>query len=230
MVDRVEIPLSVLNNIPGPSGVEDVTFDIPQVSDLEEIVDDAVLGLEDVTDAVADEVDRVVDDVIDGLESEIPDVDVPGADVVADAVLDRLDVDEGLFGPIEQPIDAVIRDAVLQGLEQLDGLDVDLGALGGEDLLDVPEVVEDVRQDVQDALDTLDRLEESVGDGPDLEFPDVEETVGDALDEIEPEVDGAGFFTDPVGFTTELLAQAVARAIGPETQAALDERQRREQS
>jgi len=50
MVDRVEIPLSVLNNVPGVSNVEDVVFDVPQVEDLEEIVDDAVLGLEDVTD------------------------------------------------------------------------------------------------------------------------------------------------------------------------------------
>jgi len=218
MVETVRIPLSVLNNIPGPTGVEDVTFDVPQVEDLEEIVDDAVLGLDDVTDAVADEVDRVVDDVIDGIEDELPEVDVPGADVVADAVLDRLDVDEGLFGPIEEPLDAVIRDAVLQGLEQLDGLDVDLGALGGEDLLDVPEIVEDVRQDVQDALDTLDRLEESVGDGPQLEFPDVEQIVTDALAEVEPEVGGAGFFTDPVGFLANAALAALDEAIDDDLQ------------
>jgi len=133
-------------------------------------------------------------------------------------VLDRLDVDEGLFGPIEEPLDAVIRDAVLQGLEQLDGLDVDLGALGGEDLLDVPEVVEDVRQDVQDALDTLDRLEERVGDGPQLEFPDVEQIVADALADIEPEVDGAGFFTDPVGFLANAVLAALDEAIDDDLQ------------
>jgi len=117
----------------------------------------------------------------------------------------------------------VIRDAVLQGLEQLDGLDVDLGALGGEDLLDVPEVVEDVRQDVQDALDTLDRLEESVGDGPQLEFPDVETIVADALADVEPEVDGAGFFTDPVGFTVAVGQAAVERAVDDDTAQALSD-------
>jgi len=208
----------VLNNVPGVSNVDDVTFEVPQTDDLEEIVDDAVLSLDDVTDAVADEVDRVVDNVIDRLESEIPDVDVPGADVVADAVLDRLDVDEGLFGPIEQPLDAVIREAVLQGLEELDALDVDLGALDGGDLLDVPEVIEDVQADVQDALDTLDRLEESVGDGPQIQFPDVEQIVTDALAEIEPAVDGVGFFSDPTSFVANAVLAALDEAIDDDVQ------------
>lgn len=223
MAQQVEIPLDELNAIPGVSGVEPVTFDVPEVRDIETAVDDAVLSLDDVTAVVAEEVDRVVDDVIDGLEEEIPDVDVPGADVVADAVLDRLDVDQGLFGPIEEPLDAVIDQAVRDGLESLEGLDVDLGALGGDDLLDLPGVVDDVQADIQSVLDTLDRLEESVGDGPQLEFPNVEEIVANQLAEIEPAVDGEGFFTNPVGFGVALGRAAVEDAVDDETAQALSD-------
>jgi hypothetical protein len=70
---------------------------------------------------------------------------------------------------------------------------------------------------VENVETTLDRLPE-----------DFETAVGNGVESVEPEVDGAGFFTDPVGFFGNLVVEAVNRRIDPDTQAALDELANRE--
>jgi hypothetical protein len=159
MVQLVEIPLEWANNIPGVAGVEDARFQVPETDDLADAVDGTLPDEDDIR-TVVDEALQNIDpgDLVD-LDLDQLDIGDLSADAVADAVLDRLDVDPGLFGPLSDPLDEVIDRAVREGLEALDGLDVDLGALEAEELLDLPALVRDLQDDLDSIQEALDAVE-----------------------------------------------------------------------
>jgi hypothetical protein len=159
MVQLVEIPLEWANNIPGVSGVEDARFQVPEVEDITEGVEETLPDEDDIRNAVADELAGIdPEDLIDVDLSEL-DLDALGADAVADAILDRLDIEPGLFGPLTDPLDEVIDRAVQEGLEALGELDVDLKALDADELLEIPDLVRDLHDDVRDLEEALDAVE-----------------------------------------------------------------------
>jgi|AKVG01.1.fsa_nt_gi molybdopterin converting factor small subunit len=218
MVQTVTLPLSALNAIPGVSGLDDVTFDIPQVSDIEGAVDDVVgelrdrvqdlrreldEGLDDVVEEVTDELDGLEDEVAEAVADEVGDVPLPDEDDLTDAILDALDVDEGLFGPLDEPLDSVVENAVEDAVTGAADFGIDLTGLTGT-VDDIQATVDDLTQGLED-LDTL---------GTDA----VRRVVDDALDEVEPTVDDSGLFTDPVQFAVALATEAVDRAVDEDTQ------------
>jgi len=106
--------------------IDAIVGEVPTRSDIDETVREALQ-------------DSLADGVLDDIDGDL-DLDIPGAEAVADAVLDRLDVEPGLFGPLEEPLDVVLQEAVRDGLEDLGELDVGLPDLDGEDLVDLPDV------------------------------------------------------------------------------------------
>jgi hypothetical protein len=164
MVRTVTFPLSALNNIPGVSGIEDVVLEVIEADDVTDPIIDEIPSLPDIEAEVRSALDDALADGVLADVDETLDIDIPGADVVADAVLDALDVEPGLFGPLEDPLDVVLQEAVRDGLEALGELDVDLGELGGEDLLDLPDVVDDLIDDVQELKDDVDGFVDDLED------------------------------------------------------------------
>jgi hypothetical protein len=212
------IPLAWANNIPGVSGVEDVEIEVLEDDDVVEPTVDQVGTQEDTDRTVREAVSETLSDgVLDGEDGTL-DLDIPGAEAVADAVLDRLDVEPGLFGPLNDPLDEVLREAVRDGLEDLGDLDVGLPDLDGEDLLDLPDVVEDLVDDVEGLIDDVADLADGIDE---IEVPTLEDfrgEVDDALQGLGPEVDGTAFFDQPVAFVEALADELVDGLVSEEAQ------------
>jgi hypothetical protein len=208
MVQRVTIPLSALNEIIGVSGIEDVTFDVPQVDDIVDGIDGTLPDEADIREVVDEALESI--DPADLVDIDLSQLDIGDltADAVADAVLDRLDIQPGLFGPLDDPLDQVIDRAVREGLEALDQLDVDLGALEGEALLDVPDLVRDLQDDVAALEDTLAAVE-SLPD--ELAVPDTAELAADLADPLTTAVVDA--LPDPLTQDLETTADELAALI-----------------
>jgi len=222
MVQLVEIPLEWANNIPGVAGVEDARFQVPETDDLQEAVDGTLPDEDDIR-AVVDEALADIDpgDLVD-LDLDQLDIGDLSADAVADAVLDRLDVDPGLFGPLSDPLDEVIDRAVREGLEALDQLDVDLGALDADALLELPGLVEDLQDDLDTIQETLDAVE-SPADA--LDVP----TTSELRNNLEPALTAAVVDALPDPLTQdlettaeELVALIEARLVDEELVAKLE--------
>jgi len=222
MVQRITIPLEWANNIPGVSGIEDVTFDVPQADDLVDGIDGTLPDEDDIREVVDEALESI--DPADLVDIDLSQLDVGDltADAVADAVLDQLDIQPGLFGPLDDPLDQVIDRAVREGLEALGQLDVDLGALEGEALLDVPDLVRDLQDDVDSLQDTLTALE----DLPDeVDIPDTADLAADLTDPLTTAVVDAlpSPLTQDLETTAEeLVALIEARLVSDEVVAELE--------
>lgn len=267
MVQNVTIPLSWANNIFGVSDIQDVTFDIPQLEDIRQEIDDALPQLEEIADETADrvfdgfttafpqfeallsfgqEIEEQADpgeDPItvlaqaigaeiaeDVLQVEItgPEVDeglIPAladavaervqtiqldVDRLADRISDRIDVEgggtaqvrfEGVFGPLSEDIQEGVTGALNAVLGDID---------------DLPEDIQTLAEGIDGVLSRLDDLD----DGLDL---DVQGAVEDALTAVEPTVDGAGLFSQPVEFIANVIVQAINDRVPDDVQTDLEE-------
>ena len=208
MVQLVEIPLEWANNIPGVAGVEDARFQVPETDDLADAVDGTLPDEDDIR-AVVDEALSEIDpgDLVDVDLSQL-DIGDLSADAVADAVLDRLDVEPGLFGPLSDPLDEVIDRAVREGLEALGELDVDLKALDADELLEIPGLVRDLQDDLDNIQAALDAVQ-SPADA--LDIP----TTDELLDGLEPALTAAvvDALPDPVTQDLETTAEELVALI-----------------
>jgi len=208
MVQQVTVPLEWANSIPGVAGIEDVEFAIPETDDLADAVDGTLPSEADIRDVIDEALADI--DPADLVDVDLSRLDIGDltADAVADAVLDRLDVEPGLFGPLDDPLDQVIDRAVRQGLEALGQLDVDLSALEGEALLDVPDLVRDLQDDVRDLQDTLAAVE----DLPEtLDVPTAEELTDGLPDAVATAVVDA--LPDPLTRDLETTAEELVALI-----------------
>jgi len=223
MSRQVTIPLEWSNNIPGVSGVDDVELEVVEASDVIDPILDEVPTRSDIDETVREALqDSLADGVLDDIDGDL-DLDIPGAEAVADAVLDRLDVEPGLFGPLEEPLDVVLQEAVRDGLEDLGELDVGLPDLDGEDLVDLPDVVDDLIDDVQDLIDDVGDLADEFDE---LEVPgldDIRTEVEDGLRAVGPEVDGAGLFSEPVAFFEAVLEEVTDGLVSEEARQDLED-------
>lgn len=122
MPETVSIPLSVLNNIPGVGGVEDVEFTIQNSEDIREVVEEAAGGGDELRDVLQDELadftlDTELEDPFDVPElaaeigDEIGEIDTGeiSRELATDLVEAQQELDiqiEGLFGPTQQDLEA----------------------------------------------------------------------------------------------------------------------------
>jgi len=167
MVQDVTIPLSWANNIPGVSGVEDVRFSIPEVSDLVAGVEDALPTGQDIREILRDEIPDLLRDV-DVFDGEL--------DVALDPIIDELDdrLDD-LVDDIQEEIDRAVADIDVPGLEDIE---VDVGG-------SLFAVNEDFVELLAAALDEVDFVEID-------EFGDIEGLIEDVegfLEEVRPLLD-----------------------------------------
>jgi len=218
MVQRVTIPLEWANNIPGVSGVEDVSFQVPEVGDLVEAVDGTLPDVEDIREVVREELDEAVARIEDEVNVNVGNLEDLAADQIADAVLDRLDVEPGLFGPLSDPLDEVIRRAVRDGLEELEELDVSIEALDVDGLqaaidtvADLPDRIDAVQDDVQTAVSRLEEFEV-----PAVE--DIQAAVTTALTEALEELPGGTLLTDPDQFVDDQVDRIADRLVSDEAE------------
>jgi len=205
MVQNVTIPLAWSNNIPGVSGISDVSFDVPQTDDIADEIDDTLPSLGEIRTAVREELDEAIDeldtaaDVLPGdFQQSIDDavqsafseaiditgqIDVDLGGIVQDAVLEALDVDEGLFGPLDSPIDDAFEAAVTAALDDLEELDIGLPG------------IEDRLYSLQQALEDIPT------DAPDVDIPDIREEVRGAIEGLP----GGTLLTDPDQFIDDQI-------------------------
>jgi len=153
MVQEVRIPFSNLNDIQFVQGFEDVVFEVPQVSDIEDAVIDAIFpprsGLQTMDDVIAEIVGAVEQNtsieipgegsVIQNPLREIYQNTAGGIDLADEAIEDIVAAIEGATG-VDVPGDGSVIDGVA---------DVTLGREAVEDIIreGVMDVFDDVTPD-----------------------------------------------------------------------------------
>lgn len=200
MVQTVTIPLAWANNIPGVSGIQDVQFRVPELSDIEDTVDDLTVDIPDIEEVVRDSLEQVVlpeipdaDDLEDLIEEAIADIPVPGIDV--DRLIDdvvsgvvaevptlegpgvNVDID-GVFGPLASDI----QQGLLEAIEAIAGIPDEL-----------PEDLETLAQGINQALEDLEQL-----DVPTLE--EIADAVGDPFEDVLEDLPGGDLLLEPDEF------------------------------
>lgn len=184
MVTVVEIPLSDLNRIPAVTGLEDVRFEVPELTDIEQAIDDLTPDLPDIRAEVDESIDnalaglefptidedQLVADIADAvdIDVDIPDLDPDRlVDDVVDGLEARLDID---FPGTETLVEALV-DGILQGLDDAIAFPVEgslfetevtlgellAGALGDVDLEPVDQfpTLAEVREEAETAVETV---------------------------------------------------------------------------
>jgi len=223
MVQTVTLPFSALNNLPGAGGFDDVQLELLEPSDIRQTLDQTLPDQSDVQQAAEDAIDVKIEDIAQAVTDNIGPIGTPAADAVADAVLDRLDITPGLFGPLSDPLDEVIKQAVTDALDQQGALDVDLTPSLPNDLLAVPQAVDDVQttlSDIQAALSDLDT------EPPDLDIPtlqDIREEVGEELEDVLETLPGGTLLTDPQEFVETQIRDGIDAAVTDQTEQELDQ-------
>lgn len=223
----VEIPLSVLNNAPFLSGIDDVEFEIPEPEDIER----AIATSSDLAATIRGQVAQVLRDV-----GGIPD----GAGTLRAAIVSELQeaLDE-LADDLEEDIEEDIEEALQDETVDITGTAIDeaelaesiaaridsgpsdqplvrFGSIFGALREDIVEglviALEEQLEDLREIPDRLDQLEESIEqqsgqqveagllpDGPDL--PDIDDALVDALEGLP----GSDLLLDPEQFARDFF-------------------------
>lgn len=222
MVDTVTIPLGGLNAIPGVQGIDDVTFDIPQVNDIVDAVRENTIEPIDVgravvnevragnlpgPDDVADEIDRAIDSIVGDLDESVTDLQTE-LETFIDESLGILETDvqnlrEGLAADIEEivgtvsdefdSLSALVEDRVLPAVDGVEN------ALTDE--------LADVRSNVETAIDeSTEDLDEAV-DGVSGALASLGDTLGNVRDDVQTLVEN-------VETTLDRLPEDFETAVG----------------
>jgi len=121
MAEDVDLPLSVLNALPTVSGVEDVSFQVPDPEDIGTVLEDEIPPVVeqafrdvDPEEILGDAIDAGQDpqELAEDLATELPEQ------------LEQVDVDveAGLFGPTEEDLEGIIS-GTLEPDEPIEGVD-----------------------------------------------------------------------------------------------------------
>lgn len=216
MTETIIIPLSVLNNAPFLSGVDDVVFAVLTPDDLRDIVVDelpdedlieqaveralenvlppTLLSVLDLRDTIEAGVDAAVD-LEDAVDLDVSEIAAELADEIPDPSLDDIEVDVGgsLFD-IEQDFVDLLAEALSQA---------DLGAVDDfPDLTTLQETLEGIQEDIQ-AIDTDTLL-------------DSQQAFADAFESVLEGLPGGQLLTDPGQFIVQVLNQAAAILVSEE--------------
>jgi len=228
MVQTVTLELSALNAIPGVSGVEDVQFSIPEVSDLVAGVEDALPTGQDIREILRDEIPDLLRDV-DIFDGEL--------DQALQPIIDELDgrLDD-LVDDIQDEIDRAVADLDVPGLEDIevevggslfavneDFVDLLAAALDQADLVDVGQfpTVEEIVQPIEDVRADIEALD----------IPTAEEIADEAVDRVTDalqDLPGGGLLADPDQFIDDQIDRVtdglVDEEVRQDLQDALEER------
>lgn len=191
MGEEVTIPLGGLNQIPGVSGLEDVTFVVPDEGDITDAVVSAVWGQNPVVNGV----DDLLNEIRKVIEGQLS-VDIPGEGRVLQNPLREIyqntaggiDLTDEALGDVVEAIEGATGVDVPGDGSVIDGVaDVTLGREDVEDIL---------REGVTDVLD--DASPENVDVRVDGIFGPLSEDVARALEDI------IGF--DPDNFADQIVS------------------------
>lgn len=240
MVQRVTIPLSWANNIPGVSGIEDVEFRVPELEDIDDIIADAI-PVPDLLREFFEELEQQSDpgEPLPVTLAQVIAAEV-GEFIVGEQIAEELDL-EKLASAIANQISVDVPSEIDVGIQgSLFSVDEDVvrfaqnligrlqeeGVLPLVDIPEFPDPLTDPESDfgrfVNDPAGFLtDVLSGDVEgfDGiqvPDL--PDVQEAAERALREVEPTIDGAGLFSEPVRFFVKAIERFLEDAVTADTQ------------
>jgi hypothetical protein len=223
MVNRYTLPFSKLNAAPFVDSIEDVTIEIPTLSEIGDAVARQTLDRTDVDESIGgaigsgvDLTDEAIGDVVEVVEGSTG-VDVPGEGSVVDEI--DQSIDEAIqSGDLELPgvseIDEIVRQAVTEELD----LD-DTGQVG----INFEGVFGPLSQDIADALEEVINFDPSEFEVDVPSLSDIEGAIEDALDGLSPDVNGVEFWSDPIDFLVELVVESVERGAGPEVDRKLTE-------
>lgn len=223
MVNRLTLPFSALNQVPGIGGIEDRTVELLEPADIQEELEAAVPSLEDIREEVeagllevleeGGLIDDLVGDVADTVVREVEEatgLDFPEPEEIAEAVADRIDIPDfdGLTVDIEGSLFDVEQDFV----------DLLVAALEQADLLEVSQV--------PTLGEISDLLEEATADLEELELPTADELQDDLADALEETLDD--ILPDYLTLSLEELITEVGevleeRLLSEETEEALRE-------
>lgn len=244
-----ELPLSVLNNIPAVSGVDDVELEIPQADEVADALEDVVLDPDDIQDVLegdilegiadatpVDEIAQAVVDLVSPVVNNARDdiIDSISAEVTAalsdiEIEVDDINVDEDeLADEITDQLETGPEGEVIVNFESVFGAlsqDIKDGfAFALEDIIgstdDLPEGDDTLTSSVGGIADTLSDFD------PDVDVPGVDDIVDGLLGELE-DLPGFELLTDPVEFAEfvldELADGLVDDEVLQETQDTIDE-------
>lgn len=245
MAVTVVFPFGALNNIPGVSGVDDVTLTIPDVGDILQIVQENTLDPDDVVDGVVDgleealpeplvgldDVQAFFEPVLDALDDQTDDVE----DVVEETIgeeLSDLDLDPGsinldpdeLADDIADQIDIPDPEVDAVSFESVFGALSDDIAEGFEEALEeVIEEVGDLPDDIADIGDDVNDLDDAIDEIPELEPGDLADELGDAVIDQLAGQPGGDVLLDPDSFVDDQLDRVDDLLISDEVEDEIQE-------
>lgn len=220
MVQSIVLPFGVLNNIPGVSGVDDVRFDVPQLDDIRDEIDETLPSLDEIEDAVdavtvdVGDIFQQVDEAISGVQddvSELLDIIDDLADTIVDEVQDEIsgltiDVDE-IVSDITDQLDIDPEDLAIDADQIAQDIAEDVSEAIPAAVINVDEIVQGVVAALQDDLQT--------GGFDPQELADAILGERDQLDIPAPQINVSGVF----GPLTEDIVRAFEEVIDQRVQA-----------
>lgn len=186
MVQSVFIEFSVLNALPGVSGVEDVEFDVPEVRDIRQLVENIVPTVGELADEIEERVRDLLDDLELDPEIDLGTIEFPAVDLLAEELVEELTGLDGFFGPVQDDFEDALEDVLGSLPAEIDSIGEALTLLaeGIESLqttldeLEVP-TIEEIEATVTAAV--TDALEETL---PDWLGLSLEEFVDELFDRL----------------------------------------------
>ena len=226
MPQEITLPFSGLNDLPGPSGIEDVEFSVPDLQDIITAIEENTLGRTQLDEAIGSITDQLIEDiwsdievwsqVIDGIAAAVVSefeeetgIDVPGEGSVIDGVVGET--------PSTEDIDTAVQNAVSNELDNADlgPVDVNIEGIFGPLSEDVAAALEDLLNfDPENvANDVVAAVEQELGidvpgDGPILQDvptgDDIETMIERQLEDFCPSLNGVNLCNDPIGFAEQV--------------------------
>lgn len=239
MVQSVTLPFGALNNVPGVSGIDDVSFDIPQPDDIIDPITDAIPDPPDIEGLVVEPLDELlatVDDIQDtvaaineqvlaGIPDAIADVQVALEDQLIQQLGDQdvpvtgiqLDPDR-LADTIADEIDPEFEQPSLVSFESVFGAQQASIAAGFEKALEravptPPFPTFAVDDDEEPLGPDIDKILKTVTPGTE-EF---NEFVDEVFARAEPTINDVGLFGDPIGFGQEFVRESAEVVVDPQS-------------
>jgi len=217
MVQDIDLPLSVLNEVIGVSGVDDITLPFgdlvgdvleeflpflePILTNTDEIRNRVEALQDDIDDL--DDLDQTVQDAVDDLDLDVDLPDVPDLEDIGDEVRDA----------IRDELGEVTADNLQLSVDgSLFSLATDFADLLAESL-DVADL-QDVGQ-----FPTLEEIEEVVPDAPEVDVPEPDSILPEGVGDLQSFLDGlpgGDLLLDPDSFVDSQLARLERQLVDPE--------------
>jgi len=177
------LPFGVLNNIPGVSGVDDVTLSIPTIAGIVCSIKQALPTLGQIQMVVRAE----VRDALQGVPAPV------------------VEVDEGLFGDTLDNLGEIVQNAVEENLPDIPTIE-DIETAIDDRIEDFIEGVEDtLLEPIEDAQEAIEDVKEDLDS---INLPDVDDPVEFFIDLVEDSVDdlpGMRFVLDAEAFIDDQI-------------------------